>query len=367
MDDIRKSFSKLKKGFKHRVGGKKHAPGEAGAGTAGERVSSSASPLGPGPRVTGSGQYEEEARISTDVSQVHSRDPSPHPEPMPVDEGCLDDSQRKEVGVDEKDLDDVEIAAGGIPSQNVKQTSSTLSVASIQRKQDPDSTRTLSPQRLFLIIPSQNSGNPAVLDHTQKGLHLDENAEPNATANEKKSNWKSTALATAKLLLRGVRDSADAFGPLKSVAGGLCFILENCEVWSSPTSTIATLTGTPANEGERANNGIVGTPGEGTCRIAQFTRFQRRCQGATEEKDPGAVSFLLAFYGRVSQMRVHRKLEDVHEELVRLGEQGKTKGFFTNVENAEKLVGLVEDVHGAMMDYQVRVLNDLPFLSSTFL
>jgi len=47
---------------------------------------------------------------------------------------------------------------------------------------------------------------------------------------ENKSNWKSTASATAKLFLRGVRESADAFGPLKSVAGGLCFILENCEV-----------------------------------------------------------------------------------------------------------------------------------------
>ena len=45
-----------------------------------------------------------------------------------------------------------------------------------------------------------------------------------------KSNWKSTAFATAGLFLRGVRDSADAFGPLKSVAGGLCFILENSEV-----------------------------------------------------------------------------------------------------------------------------------------
>ena len=37
--------------------------------------------------------------------------------------------------------------------------------------------------------------------------------------------------ASVKLLLQGVRDSADAFGPLKSVAGGLCFILENYEVW----------------------------------------------------------------------------------------------------------------------------------------
>lgn len=44
---------------------------------------------------------------------------------------------------------------------------------------------------------------------------------------ENRSDQKSTASASAKLLLRGVRDSADAFGPLKSVAGGLCFILDN--------------------------------------------------------------------------------------------------------------------------------------------
>jgi len=74
--------------------------------------------------------------------------------------------------------------------------------------------------------------------------------EPSATADEKESNWKSTASATARLLLRRVRDSADTFGPLKSVAGSLCFILENREV--RPPSRIYRLavTGTPANEGE---------------------------------------------------------------------------------------------------------------------
>ena len=51
-----------------------------------------------------------------------------------------------------------------------------------------------------------------------------------AAADEDGSDWKAMVSASAKLLLRGVRDSADAFGPLKSVAGGLCFILENYEV-----------------------------------------------------------------------------------------------------------------------------------------
>jgi len=60
----------------------------------------------------------------------------------------------------------------------------------------------------------------------------DESVESTAAPGENKSRWKSTTSASSKLLLRGVRDSADAFPPLKSVAGGLCFILENCEVWS---------------------------------------------------------------------------------------------------------------------------------------
>jgi len=55
-----------------------------------------------------------------------------------------------------------------------------------------------------------------------------ERVEPSADPDENKPDWKS---GSAKLLLRGVRDSANAFGPLKAVAGGLCFILENCEVW----------------------------------------------------------------------------------------------------------------------------------------
>jgi len=69
----------------------------------------------------------------------------------------------------------------------------------------------------------EQEGNPLNVD--------DESVEPGASPDENKSGWKSTASASAKLVLRGVRDSADAFCPLKAVAGCLCFILENCEVW----------------------------------------------------------------------------------------------------------------------------------------
>ena len=64
----------------------------------------------------------------------------------------------------------------------------------------------------------------------QEGVEFNAGTENVEAANEGRPGWTSMASSSAKLVLRAVRDSADAFGPLKSVAGGLCFILENCEV-----------------------------------------------------------------------------------------------------------------------------------------
>ena len=66
-------------------------------------------------------------------------------------------------------------------------------------------------------------------------------------------------------------------------------------------------------------------------------------------------------------MTIGRKLEDIRQKLALLGEQGKTKGFFNNVENAEKLGGLVEDLRDVMVDYQVRAPSDLSFSRLTVL
>ena len=234
MDDVRKSFSEVKKRLKHRLGGKKRAPDRAEANAAGERIGSSASPLRPDPRVTTSGRDEDGGRLSISVSQVHSRGPSPHPKPVLANEGRRGDPQRKRIDADEKDMDDAKIVAGGGSSREDKQAYSPLPITLIPRKQEHGSTWTLSPWPLCLIIRLDNTDTSVVPDHLPKGLLPDENAEPNVTTNEKKSSWKSTAFATAKFLLRGVRDSADGFGPLKSVAGCLCFILDNCQVRPSP-------------------------------------------------------------------------------------------------------------------------------------
>ena len=44
-----------------------------------------------------------------------------------------------------------------------------------------------------------------------------------------------------------------------------------------------------------------------------------------------------------------RELEGIRQNLTLLGEQGKTKGFFNNVENADRLGSLVEDVRDLIM------------------
>ena len=69
----------------------------------------------------------------------------------------------------------------------------------------------------------------------------------------------------------------------------------------------------------------------------------------------------------MSHLRVGRKLEAIQRALATLGEQGKTKGFFNNVENADKLGGLVEDVRDVVVDYQVCESHTLHFSCSSFL
>jgi len=120
---------------------------------------------------------------------------------------------------------------------------------------------------------ADNTGTSTVSDHVPATPHHDKSGEPSAAADETKSNWKSTASATAKLLLYGVRDTADAFGPLKSVAGGLCFILENCEVRSPSCMRRTMLTSVPANKGEYTRNRVAGAPSQSTRRVALRTCF----------------------------------------------------------------------------------------------
>jgi len=213
--NMRKSFSRLKKKLKHSGG--KRTPDSTGADDGEERIDPEGLLLRPVPHVvTGSGCDREEDGANTDGRHTCSADrPSPPgvPELVPAGgSGCDQGERGGGVGV----------MVGSGPGQE-ETTATERLIPPV-----PHSGKPLPP------LPLDNMGTPATLDHL--GVpHPDEHAEPSAVVDEIEPNWDSTASATATLLLCGVRDSINTFGPLRSVAGCLCFILENCKV--SPPCT----------------------------------------------------------------------------------------------------------------------------------
>ena len=88
---------------------------------------------------------------------------------------------------------------------------------------------------LSLIGPPDDTGSSAILNQAQDAIASGK-SEPDTMGGNTFKQWMSVTSATAKLFLRGVKESADVFPPLKSVVGGLCFIVDNFEVWQ-PSST----------------------------------------------------------------------------------------------------------------------------------
>ena len=234
MDNIRSSFSGLKKKIRHKVTRSKRKQDGIESDALGERVDSPGSLLLPGSHVVVGGSHDGGGnRADTDGPQVDSIDlPSQPDEPEPV------------PGHEEADVGATPAGSGPIQGgndtdgQKVERISTPLPTVSISHSGAPGGMCRWSLWALALIIPSDSVDTSAAPGHVQAVPRPDGSTERGAAADENKSTWGSTALATAKLLLRGVRDSADAFGPLKSVAGGLCFILENHEVRLSPKYTI---------------------------------------------------------------------------------------------------------------------------------
>ena len=66
-------------------------------------------------------------------------------------------------------------------------------------------------------------------------------------------------------------------------------------------------------------------------------------------------------------MEFARKLEDIFQSLTLPEDEGKVLEFLTSTENAQRVNGLVEDIHGALMEYQVCKLNYSSLLCLTFM
>ena len=101
----------------------------------------------------------------------------------------------------------------------------------------------------------------AVVDENKPGELSSATADPTVVSKDR-PDWKSTLHASAGLVIDVVKESSDAFTPLKAVAGGLSAILKHYDVrdvyFSKPLSP---LTSELANDGEPRINRIVDTPG----------------------------------------------------------------------------------------------------------
>jgi len=58
-----------------------------------------------------------------------------------------------------------------------------------------------------------------------------------------------------------------------------------------------------------------------------------------------------------SGIGITRKLEHVCQGLALPVKEGEVMGFLANTENAQRINSLVEDIHEALMDYQVCMVN----------
>jgi len=223
MVNIWGSLLKMKRKFKHR------------STLDSERADSTGSLPQPEPHIdagesSGRGRDERDGADATG-ERVFSTDQLPQPdglEPVPARRNDSDQEGR-EADIDRGETGqrcsgphpDVEVVLGRGPSGEL---------GGVCPCPFPNGTRILLFPLMSLIALSVNLDASVLPDRGPETARPDKIIEPSAAADEKTSNIKPNASATAELL-RGVRDSSGAFGPLKSVARSLCFILDNSEVW----------------------------------------------------------------------------------------------------------------------------------------
>ena len=129
--------------------------------------------------------------------------------------------------------------------------------------------RTAASQAIYLTVLPLNVDN-RVSDPSGSVTTKDKRSEPlnrvisqsAATSEDKaESGWRSTAYASAKVVVDVVKESSDVFVPLKSAAGALTVILKHYDVWCISSASSMILTITPASKGQSTNDRIFDTSG----------------------------------------------------------------------------------------------------------
>lgn len=76
------------------------------------------------------------------------------------------------------------------------------------------------------------TGNVQSVQREDEHQKLSDRVFDRGNASKNKSNWKSIAYSSTKMVLDVVKESSDAF-PLKAAAGSLVAVLKHCDVWLS--------------------------------------------------------------------------------------------------------------------------------------
>ena len=220
MDDLRDSSSRFEKDVEDPLGRSKPEADKPGPAGREENVGSSSSLPQPEPRVSTGGGREQGGGPNTENENVTMDD-------------LLDSLSRRSKDVNDRlgrSKPEADKPGPGGREEGVSSSSS-------------------FPQ------PEPHVSTGGGREQAGGGLKTEnENVGVSSAADENRPGWKSTASSSAKLVLRAVRDSSDAFGPLKSVAGGLCFMLENCEVRYLPSWPVSDAYVSAANESEQTGD-----------------------------------------------------------------------------------------------------------------
>ena len=133
-----------------------------------------------------------------------------------------------------------------------------------------DATRTVT-RPLTIPSGSLNLDNSTIPQRVQEPGQIPSPVLSSPVAGGEESVLKPVATSGAKFFLQGVNESPGGFPLLKSVAEGLCFVLENCEVWLSTPHLFCNAHGFPGDRGEYRRYRIVGTPDQSAFRVTQCT------------------------------------------------------------------------------------------------
>ena len=230
---LRNPFSGLKKKLKRRLARGKHEPETGGTDACGEGADGTDLLLQPEPNLKGEdGHNHPQSGNEADVDgeRVGSADPLPHsddPGSVPASESGHGGGEREGV------IEGREAGEGGlrlrfdIEAVRPSQEGNSIGEERVNRA-DPSPTESAESTTTYWSLPPTASSdkihNPAIPDRVRQVLSVNEGGSGAVDGS------KSAASATAKSFLRAVKESENAYPPLKYVAEGLYFILNNCEV-----------------------------------------------------------------------------------------------------------------------------------------